>query len=181
MLKRIAVLLLLIVSLGVQSCTSGAAGLNSYVDSYDGYEFLYPNGWVEIKVDGDNGPDVVFHDIIQESENVSVVISPVPEGQTLKDLGSPTEVGQRLAQRVITSEEGDRKAELLGAAERNLEGETYYLLEYEVQLPGQRRHNLASAVVRRGKLFTLSVSSLDNRWDKMRDTFRTVVASFKAY
>lgn len=179
MLKRIALLLIVIVSLGLQSCVSAGAGLKSYIDSYDGYEFLYPNGWVETKVGP--GPDIVLHDIIQESENVSVVISPVPEGTSLKDLGTPTDVGQRLAQTVITTQSGDRKAELVGAAERDLNGEVYYLLEYEVQLPNQQRHNLASAVVRRGKLFTLNVSTPESRWDKMRDTFRQMVASFRAY
>lgn len=179
MLKRIALLLLVVVSLGLQSCVSASAGLNGYIDSYDGYEFLYPNGWVETKVE--NGPDVVFHDIIQESENVSVVISPVPEGKSLRDLGTPSELGQRLAQRVITSESQDRRAELVGAGERDLEGETYYLLEYVVELPTQVRHNLASAVVRRGNLYTLNASTTEDRWDKMRDTFRTMVASFKAY
>ncbi|TVQ16042.1 MAG: photosystem II oxygen evolving complex protein PsbP [Leptolyngbya sp. DLM2.Bin15] len=179
MLKRMALLLLVIVSLGLQSCVSAGAGLNSYIDSYDGYEFFYPNGWVETKVE--NGPDIVFHDIIQESENVSVVISPIPEGQSLRDLGTPTDVGQRLAQKVITSAGSDRKAELVGAAERDLDGELYYLLEYAVELPTQNRHNLASVVVRRGKLFTLNASTTEDRWDKMRDTFRQVVASFKAY
>jgi len=48
-------------------------GLQSYVDSTDGYQFLYPNGWVPVEVT--NGPDVVFRDLIEYSENLSVAIA----------------------------------------------------------------------------------------------------------
>ncbi|HEY9795204.1 MAG TPA: photosystem II reaction center PsbP, partial [Leptolyngbyaceae cyanobacterium] len=86
MLKTIAALLMLVMSLGLHGCAPGVSGLKSYVDSIDGYEFLYPNGWLPVQVT--DGPDVVFHDIIERTENVSVVISPVPEGKTLTDLGT---------------------------------------------------------------------------------------------
>ena len=69
MWKRFVALLLVLSSLSLTSCASATAGLNSYVDSIDGYQFLYPNGWLEVKVS--NGPDVVFHDLIQTTENVS--------------------------------------------------------------------------------------------------------------
>lgn len=181
MIKRVwAVVLLLVVGLGLQGCVSAGAGLNSYVDSYNGYQFLYPNGWVEYAKAKD-GPDIVFHDIIQETENVSVVISPVTDGKTLADLGTPTEVGQRIAQKVLTSEEASRKAELVSVAQREVDGSTYYLLEYEVNLPGQSRHNLASAVVRRGQLFTFNASTTEDRWERMKDTFMQVVSSFSVY
>jgi len=46
---------------------------------------FYPNGWLPVKVS--NGPDVVFHDLIETTENVSVVVSSVPQGKTLAELG----------------------------------------------------------------------------------------------
>ncbi|HEY9648017.1 MAG TPA: photosystem II reaction center PsbP, partial [Chroococcidiopsis sp.] len=58
MLKRIAAVVLVVLSLSLQGCIPAAAGFKSFIDSYDGYEFLYPNGWLEIKVS--NGPDVVL-------------------------------------------------------------------------------------------------------------------------
>ena len=89
MFKQIAALLFVVlIALSLTGCTAGA-GLNSYVDSTDGYQFLYPNGWLPVKVS--SGPDVVFHDLIETTENVSVVISPVPEGKTLAELGTPGE------------------------------------------------------------------------------------------
>jgi photosystem II oxygen-evolving enhancer protein 2 len=180
MLKRIAAILLIVLCLTLQGCVSATAGLKSYVDSYDGYEFLYPNGW--IPVDVPDGPDVVLRDLIEETENVSVIISDVPEGKSLKDLGTPTEVGQRLAKNSIGSLPG-RSAELVAALSRTSPETniTYYLLEYAVQLPNQLRHNLASVAVRRGKLFTFNISTPESRWQKVSDKFRKVAASFTVY
>ena len=179
MLKRIVALVLVVLSLSLQGCLSATAGLKSYVDAYDGYEFAYPNGWIEIKVP--NGPDVVLHDFVEPSENVSVIIGDIPEGKTLEDLGTPSEVGQRLAQRTISSNDNTRKAELISATSRERGENTYYLLEYLVQLPEQTRHNLASVVVQRGKLFTFNASTTERRWEKLSDKFRQVVSSFSVY
>jgi photosystem II oxygen-evolving enhancer protein 2 len=180
MLKRIAVVLLVVLSLSLQSCVSAAAGLKGYVDSSDGYEFLYPNGWVPVRVE--DGPDIVFHDLIQETENVSVVISPVPDGKTLQELGTPSEVGYKLSKNAIAPPDSGREAELVNAESKQVGDITYYLLEYEVKLPDQQeRHNLASVVVRRGQLFTLNLSATERRWSKMKDLFQDVVSSFSVY
>lgn len=178
-LRRIAALVLVVLSLSLQGCVSTTAGLKAYVDSYDGYQFLYPNGWVEVKVN--DGPDVVFHDLIQETENVSVVINPVPDNKTLEELGSPSEVGYRLSKNAIAPPGSGREAELINAESRQIDDETYYLLEYAVKLPNQLRHNLASVVVRRGQLFTLNLSTTERRWEKARNTLRKVADSFSVY
>ncbi len=178
MLKRVAAVFLVVLSLSLQSCVSATSGLKSYVDAYDGYEFAYPNGWIKINVA--DGPDVVLHDFVEPSENVSVVISDVPDGKSLEDLGTPAEVGQRLAQGP-NFEESDRQVELISADSREIESGTYYLLEYVVRLPEQTRHNLASVVVTRGKLYTFNASTLQNRWNKMSEKLRTVVRSFSVY
>ncbi|MEB3213721.1 MAG: photosystem II reaction center PsbP [Leptolyngbyaceae bacterium] len=179
MLKRIVAIVLVILSFSLQSCVSAGAGLKSYIDAYNGYEFAYPNGWVEIKVPG--GPDVVLHDFVDPSENVSVIIGDVPDGKTLAELGTPSEVGQKLAQRAISSDDGTRKAELISATSQEHGENTYYLLEYMVQLPEQTRHNLASVVVRRGQLFTLNISTTEQRWQRLSDQFKQVANSFSVY
>ncbi|NET52499.1 MAG: photosystem II oxygen evolving complex protein PsbP [Merismopedia sp. SIO2A8] len=179
MLKRLAIVVVMILGITLQGCVSGTAGLKSYVDSYDGYEFLYPNGWVNVKVE--NGPDVVLHDLVDPSENVSVILSDVSEDKTLADLGTPSEVGQRLANRTISSAADQRKAELISAEAHDSEVGPYYILEYVVELPGMVRHNLASVVVRRGHLFTLNVSTTESRWQKTKNTLRQVVNSFSVY
>ncbi|NEU75340.1 photosystem II oxygen evolving complex protein PsbP [Hassallia byssoidea VB512170] len=181
MWKRIVLILLLVFSFSLSnSGVAAAAGLNSFVDTTDGYQFLYPNGWVQVKVA--DGPDVVFHDLIQVTENVSVVISPVPDNKTLAELGTPGEVGYKLSKNAIAPPDSGRKAELVNAAQRESKGKTYYLLEYEVQLPNnKKRHNLASVAVSRGKLFTFNASVTENRWQRVKQIIESCVNSFSVY
>lgn len=179
MLKTIAIGLLLVLSLGLHGCTIGVSGLKSYVDSLDGYEFLYPNGWLPVQVT--DGPDVVFHDLVERTENVSVVINAVPEGKTLADLGTPGEVGYQLQKNAIAPPGSGRKAELVNAEPRESGGKTYYILEYNVKLPNQERHNIASVAVSRGKLYTFNVSTTEKRWSKMQDIFEQAAKSFSVY
>ncbi len=190
MLKRIAAILLVVLSLSLTGCVSKVTGLKSYVDTGDGYQFLYPNGWLPIAVA--NGPDVVFRDLIQQTENVSVVISPVTGNKTLADLGTPTEVGYKLSKnalakpaptggsstKTIAPTDSGRQAELVNAESRESRSKNYYILEYAVKLPNQQRHNLASVAISRGKLFTLNVSTTEERWPKVKEAFEKVVKSF---
>lgn len=176
MFKKITVVLCLLLSLALQSCAGGVSGLKSYVDIADGYQFFYPNSWLEVQVK--SGPDVVFHDIIETTENVSVVISPVPEGKSLTDLGTPSEIGYQLQKRAIAPPGSQRQAELVNVASREVKGQTYYLLEYAVKIGKVDRHDLASVTVSRGKLYTLNASTTDRRWQKAKNILETVVKSF---
>lgn len=180
MLKTIAVLMLLVLSLGMNGCSANSvSGLQSYVDSKDGYEFLYPNGWLPVQVS--NGPDVVFHDMIERTENVSVVISSVPQGKSLADLGTPGEIGYQLQKNAIAPPDSGRKAELVNAESVESGDKTYYLLEYNVKLPNAERHNLASVAVSRGKLYTLNASTTEKRWGKVKNIFEQMAKSFSVY
>ncbi len=176
MLKRLAALLCLCLSLGLTSCVSAGAGLQAFSDVIDGYKFLYPIGWVAVDVA--NGPDVVFHDIIQDTENVSVVINPVTGNKTLKELGSPTEVGYLMQKNAIAPPNSGRSAELVNASERSIGDQLYYLMEYAVNLPDQKRHDLAVVSVFRGKLYTLNASTTERRWPKVQSMFKAMVSSF---
>ncbi|MEA5569483.1 photosystem II reaction center PsbP [Calothrix sp. UHCC 0171] len=181
MWKRIGLIFLLVFSLNFSySNMAVAAGLKSFADTDDGYEFTYPTGWVQVKVA--NGPDVVFHDIIEPSENVSVVISPVPGGKTLSELGTPGEVGYKLGKNALAPEGSGREAELVDAAERELNGKKYYKFEYLIKLPNNKqRHNLASVTVSRGKLFTLNASVTEKRWSKVKRMIEESIDSFQVY
>ncbi len=176
MFKKLTVVVFLVLSLALQSCTGGVTGLKSYVDTSDGYQFFYPNGWLEVPVK--SGPDVVFHDVIESTENVSVVISPVPDGKTLEELGTPSEIGYQLQKRAIAPPNSNRQAELINVASREVNGKTYYLMEYEVKIGEVARHDLASVTVSRGKLYTFNASTTDVRWRKAKNVLETVVKSF---
>ena len=180
MLKRIAAILIVVISLTISGCVATAtAGLQPYVDSYKGFEFLYPNGWTQVKVP--NGPDVVFRDLIERTENVSVIISEVAGDKTLADLGSPSEVGYKLSKNAIAPPDSGREAELVNAEPLEKGDKTYYLLEYAVKLPSQERHNVASVAISRGRLFTLNLSTTEQRWQKNQDTFERVAKTFSVY
>lgn len=180
MLKRMIVILLMVVGLSLQGCAIGVTGFKSFVDATDGYQFLYPNGWLEVKVS--NGPDVVFHDIIEQTENVSVVMNPVSGEKTLKELGTPGEVGYKLSKSAIAPSGSGRAAELVNAETREVGDKLYYLLEYVVKLgDNQERHNLTSVAVSRGKLYTFSASTPEYRWAKMKNKLEQAVKSFTVY
>jgi photosystem II oxygen-evolving enhancer protein 2 len=180
-LKAIFITLVAIVSLTLQGCSAGVlGGLNSYIDSLDGYRFLYPTGWTQVKNLADNkGLDVLFHDIIEQTENISVVINPTPGKRKLDDLGTPSEVGYRLGKSAIAPEGSGREAELVNAEAGQVGDRLYYLLEYAVKLPdGQLRHNISSAVIFRGNLYTLNASTPEARWSTMKDILTQSVKSF---
>lgn len=183
MLKSLIAALLVILSLCLYGCSTGVSGLKSYTDAADGYEFVYPNGWIPIDVsEATEGVDVVFRDLVERTENLSVVISNVPKDQTLVGLGTPSEVGYQLLKSAIAPPGSERKAELINAESRKSDTQTYYKLEYEVTLPdNQERHNLASVAVSRGKLFTFNLSTPQRRWDKVKQLFKTLVNSFSVY
>lgn len=176
MLKRLTAVFVVLTALIIQGCVGAGVGLQPYTDTYDGYRFLYPTGWTEVKVSGN--ADVVFHDIVNETENISVVISDVPEGQTLQDLGSPTEVGYKLSKSINAMAGDERDVELANAVEIDRDGQPYYILEYVADLPSGVRHNIASVVVRRDKLFTFNASTVESRWEKVSDLMKQSVASF---
>ena len=180
MFKSLIASILTILTVGLFGCSIGVSGLQSYIDASNGYEFLYPNGWIAVDVqDASEGVDVVFRDLVQRSENLSVIISEVSEEQNLENLGTPTDVGYRFMQMVNNNSNAERKAELINAQKREANAKSYYILEYEVKLPNnQARHNLASVVVNKGKLFTFNISTTENRWRTVKDLFKVVANSF---
>jgi photosystem II oxygen-evolving enhancer protein 2 len=180
MLKSFFAGLLIVLSLVISSCSTGVSGLQSYVNTSKGYEFLYPNGWIPVTLGASarNTVDVVFRDLVERTENLSVIINEVPDDKTLEDLGSPSEVGYRLL-KVINSTPESERAEFIRAESRENNDKEYYLLEYEENLPEQGpRHNIASVAVSRGKIFTFNLSTPQRRWDKVKDSFEVAAKSF---
>lgn len=181
MFKSFLAGLLIILSLVVSSCSTGVSGLQSYVDTSKGYEFLYPNGWIPVNLgtSARRTVDVVFRDLVERTENLSVIINEVPDGKSLEDLGSPTEVGYRLLKAINKIPDSDREAEFIRAEARENKDKKYYLFEYEENLPGQgERHNIASVAVSRGKIFTFNLSTPQRRWDNVKDSFEVAAKSF---
>ena len=166
--------LLLVVSL--VACSATAAGLNSFQSPDGRYAFLYPTGWTRVQVSG--GPQVVFHDLINSDETLSLVVSEVNPTNDLSSLGSAVAVGEKLRRVVIAPEGSGREAELVEAQEREDGGRTFYDLEYAVHLSDRDRHELATVVVDRGRLYTLAASTNEARWPRVKVLFHQVIQSF---
>jgi photosystem II oxygen-evolving enhancer protein 2 len=182
MFKHLILVLLAIFSLTLSSCTTGVSGLQSYIDAADGYQFLYPSGWLEVNSkSATKGLDIVFRDLIEQTENLSVIISEVPKDRALADLGGASEVGYRFLKQLNSDTSQNREVELINAESHETGSKTYYTLEYQVKLPNQERHNLASIAVSRGKLYTFNISTPESRWGKMKPLFETVANSFSVY
>lgn len=174
-------LIILCFSLQLSGCTTTQVrGLPKYKDTSKGYEFAYPNGWIKVEVENASpGVDVVFRDLIERSENLSLVISDVGDNQSLAELGSATDVGYRFMKQVNQEPKLNRKADLISASTHEQGKNSYYILEYQVEPPsGPERHNLASVVVSGSKLYTFNISTSQKRWQQVKSLFEAVVNSF---
>jgi photosystem II oxygen-evolving enhancer protein 2 len=185
MLKKLLVTVLAIISITLTSCSTGigVSGLQKYDVPEKGYQFLYPNGWVAVDVkNASSGVDIVYHDLIERTENLSVIVNPVAANKTLTDLGTPSEIGYRFLKQINNDPDANLEADLIKAESQEKNGKTYYLLEYKAKVPNLgERHNIASVAVSRGKLYTFSVASREGRWNKQKDLFEFVTQSFSVY
>ena len=170
-------LLLVVMCFCLSACGSGlSAGLEAYQSPDGRYGFFYPTGWTRIKVDG--GPEIIYHDIINSNETLSLVVSDIDKDVQLEQLGSPSEVGQTLIDKVIAPEGSGRSVKLINANKRELSNHVFYDLEYELILNNQDRHELATVVVDRGSIYTFAVGTNQERWNKVEKMFANVVESF---
>jgi photosystem II oxygen-evolving enhancer protein 2 len=169
-------LVALVLAVTLVACSAAAAGLNGFQSPDGRYAFLYPTGWTRVQVSG--GPQVVFHDLINSDETLSLVISEVNPTNDLEKLGSAVAVGEQLRRTVIAPEGSGRAAELVEASERQEGPRTFYDLEYAVHLDDRDRHELATVVLDRGRLYTFAASTNEIRWAKVKDMFHQVVTSF---
>lgn len=142
-------------------------------DQKDGYEFLYPFGWQEVVIEGQ---DKVFKDVIEPLESVSVNLIPTNK-QDIHDLGSPEQVAEALIKKVLAPP--SQKTKLIEAKEHAVDGKTYYTFEFLAKAPNYTRHALSSICINNGIFYTLTTGANERRWGKMKDKLTTVIDSFK--
>ncbi|XP_023523999.1 psbP-like protein 1, chloroplastic [Cucurbita pepo subsp. pepo] len=147
-------------------------GFLSVTDKTDGYSFLYPFGWQEVVIDGQ---DKVFKDVIEPLESVSVNLIPTSKDD-IRDFGPPQQVAETLIKKVLSP--SNQKTKLIEASEHEVNGKTYYTFEFVAQAPNYTRHALSTIAVSNGKFYTLTTGANERRWEKMKDKLRTVVDSF---
>jgi photosystem II oxygen-evolving enhancer protein 2 len=69
-------------------CAPGPGGFQVLEDRQDGYAFNYPFGWQEVSI---SGADIVFKDVIEPLESVSVTMVKATK-DTIAEYGSVEEV-----------------------------------------------------------------------------------------
>lgn len=151
----------------------GPGGFNPVKDAQDGYSFLYPFGWQEVSV---RGQDVVYKDIIEPLESVSVSLTPTDKA-SITEFGDLAEVCLTLADEVLTSPQQEVK--LLGATEKTSNGRTYYEFEFAAKSPTYIRHAVAAVTVANGQFYTITTGANEKRWDKVKNKLQVVVNSFE--
>uniref|UniRef100_A0A0F7GX64 PsbP-like protein 1 n=1 Tax=Erodium trifolium TaxID=337410 RepID=A0A0F7GX64_9ROSI len=147
-------------------------GFIPVLDKKDGYTFVYPFGWQEVTIEGQ---DKVFKDVIEPLESVSVNVIPTNK-EDIKEFGSPQEIGETLIKKVLAPP--NQKTKLLEAKERVVDGKTYYTIEFVAKAPNYTRHALSTISIANGKFYTLTTGANERRWGKMKDKLQTVVESF---
>ncbi|KAM6598952.1 hypothetical protein CsatA_018561 [Cannabis sativa] len=148
-------------------------GFLPVTDKKDGYTFLYPFGWQEVIIDGQ---DKVFKDVIEPLENVSVNLLPTSK-QDIRDFGPPEQVAETLIKKVLAPP--NQKTKLIEAKEQDVDGKAYYTFEFIAKAPNYTRHALSTISIANGKFYTLTTGANERRWEKMKDKLHTVIDSFK--
>uniref|UniRef100_A0A7C8ZYL7 PsbP C-terminal domain-containing protein n=1 Tax=Opuntia streptacantha TaxID=393608 RepID=A0A7C8ZYL7_OPUST len=147
----------------------------SVTDKKDGYSFLYPFGWQEVIIEGQ---DKVFKDVIEPLESVSVNIFPTGK-KDIREFGPPEQVAETLIKKVLAPP--SQKTTLIQAKEQDVDGRAYYTFEFTAQASNYTRHALSAICVGNGKFYTLTTGANQRRWDKMKDRLFTVVDSFRVF
>ncbi|XP_071700917.1 psbP domain-containing protein 7, chloroplastic [Rutidosis leptorrhynchoides] len=178
-------------------------GYSRCIKSEEGFEFIYPQNWVgdqtllyraagkaEMERSLDlpplnrrknvNEPVVAFGPPGSSGElNVSVIVSPVSLDFTIEAFGTPDEVGEAII-RKITSKGSDVKGTLIKSNLREDEAikVKYYVLEFAVESPSFKRHNVAVCCARGGRLFTLNAQTPESTWPMLKPDFYMIADSF---
>jgi len=150
------------------------AGFKTAVDTQDGYQFAYPNGWQATSF---AGYDAAFTDVIEALEGVTLAVASTSRS-SVTELGSPEDACRKLLDTQIES--SNQSAKLLKASER-IDSNTkqpIYDFEFAVAAPSYLRHCLGCLAIANGRQYTLAAGSDERRFRKAFNQLKTVRDSF---
>ena len=98
----------------------------------------------------------------------------------IEAFGSPKDVGEVVLRRIArTRRSPDINATLIDAALReDADNVKYYKLEFRVESPSFRRHNVAVCCARDGKLYTMNAQAPESAWKAVQKEFFAMADSF---
>lgn len=143
-----------------------------YNDQGDAYKLVYPFGWQEVSV---GGQDVVFKDIIEPLESVSVSITP-SDKDDITLYGDPQEVAYTLADTVLTP--ASQPVKVLKVTPKRVDDRNYVEFEFAAKSSTYIRIAIAVVTIANGKLYAMVTGANEQRFDKIKDRLELVARSF---
>mmetsp|Transcript_12015 Transcript_12015/g.36634 ORF Transcript_12015/g.36634 Transcript_12015/m.36634 type:complete len:214 (-) Transcript_12015:1292-1933(-) len=144
---------------------AGVVGqVEPYKDTQKGFKVLRPSGWNEFAAS--ENFDIKWQDIIEPLEQITVITTPVSKGKSVKDIGSPEQVGEKLAKA--------RGMQLVKASSKENDG----IMSYIVELKTDKLHQMTVLTINKSKLYTMNASCSENRWGRRGKLFSAISESF---
>ncbi|KAJ3669912.1 hypothetical protein LUZ60_010236 [Juncus effusus] len=180
-----------------------AVGFREYIDNFDGYTFLYPKSWIQVR---GAGADVFFRDPIVLDENISVEISSPSSSRysSVEDLGSPEKAAEKVLRQYLTEFMSTRlgvkrESNVLSASQRVADdGKIYYQVEVNIKsyasnnelavMPQDRvqklewdRRYLSVLGVENKRLYELRLQTPEKVFQEEEKDLRAIMDSFRAF
>lgn len=180
--------------------TTGGA-FREYIDTFDGYTFLYPKNWIQVR---GAGADIFFRDPMVLDENMSVEISSPSSSRytSVEDLGPPEKaaekvLGQYLTEFMSTRLGVRRESNVLSASSKVADdGKLYYEVEVNIKsyasnnelavMPQDRvqslewdRRYLSVLGVENKRLYELRLQTPEQVFMQEEEDLRRVMDSFR--
>jgi hypothetical protein len=177
------------------------ATFREYIDTFDGYSFLYPKSWIQVR---GAGADIFFRDPFVLDENMSVEISSPSSSKyvTVEDLGPPEKAAERVLQQYLTEFMSTRlgvrrTSNILSASSKVADdGKLYYEVEVNIKsfasnnelavMPQDRvqrlewdRRYLSVLGVENKRLYELRLQSPEQVFKEEEGDLRRVMDSFR--
>lgn len=99
----------------------------------------------------------------------------------IEAFGGPDEVGEAVVRSITGSgQRPDVKGTLIKSSlrEDSVTNVKYYELEFRVESPSFRRHNVSVCCARDGRLFTLNAQAPESEWPGLKSEFYRIANSF---
>ncbi|KAJ9557120.1 hypothetical protein OSB04_011734 [Centaurea solstitialis] len=149
-------------------------GFSRCIKSEEGFEFIYPANWV--------GDQTLLYRAAgkAELEDLSICHQSTVV-RIIEAFGGPEEVGEAILRKITGS---NRQSVIKGTLiksnlrEDELKKVKYYVLEFAVESPSFRRHNVAVCCARGGRLFTLNAQTPELGWTVLKPDFYKMADSF---
>ncbi|XP_020254974.1 psbP domain-containing protein 1, chloroplastic [Asparagus officinalis] len=115
-----------------------SVGFREHIDIFDGYSFLYPKNWIQVK---GAGADIFFRDPFVLDENISVELSSPSSSRfkSVEDLGPPQAAAEKVLKQYLTEFMSTRlgvrrESNILTSSSRVADdGKLYYQVEVNIK------------------------------------------------